>query len=264
MKDIVLRQTADYSKFRMHHMNRLVIEGGDFVPRKDLVASMKKHGFRMTQPVRCVDQSSGDMLIFDGHNRFLTAQYLGIPLWYMCFPKGYELTPLQDADSGKPWSIKDIAAAHAHTHPDFAEVFAYCEVTGIALQTAFSLFAGQSGSSGNCNPLIKSGAFVIKDRDLPWKVAAVVRAAAHHCDFAATKGFVSAVSKCMFAEGFDRERLIERINRRPDLLKKCGYERDYIALFEEIYNHNIRTERLYLVAETEKAMRSRSAAKAKG
>lgn len=262
MKQIVLKQTTDYSSFRMHHMNRQIAEGSGFVPRKDLVESMKKHGFRMTQPVRCVESDDGAMIIFDGHNRYLTARYLGIPVWYICYPKGQDISPLDDNEGGVPWSLRDIAAAHAHDHPDYAEVFAYCDITGIPLQAAFSMFFGQSASSGNANKFIRGGNFQIKDRDYPWKIAAVVRAAAQHCDFATTKAFVSAVSKCMFAEGFSHERLIERINKRPELLRKCGYERDYIALFEEIYNHSVKGERLYLAAETEKAMRSRSAANA--
>ena len=91
------------------------------------------------------------------------------------------------------------------------------------------MFYGQSASSGNADKFVKSGDFQIKDRNYPWKVAAVVRAAALHSPFASKLQFVSAVSKCMFAEGFSHERLIERINKRPELLRKCGYERDYIA-----------------------------------
>ena len=211
----------------------------------------------MTQPIRCEMQSNGKMRIFDGHNRFLTARHLGIPVWFICYPEGHGITPLQEGEGGVPWVMRDVAAAYAHDHPDYAEVFSYCEVTGIPLNAAFSMFYGQSASSGNAGKFVKTGDFQIKDRDYPWKIAAVVRAAAQYCGFAVTKPFVSAVSKCMFAEGFSHERLIERINKRPELLRKCGYERDYIALFEEIYNHSIKGDRLYLVVETEKAMRAR-------
>lgn len=76
------------------------------------------------------------------------------------------------------------------------------------------MFYGHSGSSNNISNYVKDGKFAIKDRDLPWKVAAVVRAASGLCSFARSTPFVSAVSKCMFAEGFSHERLIERINRR--------------------------------------------------
>lgn len=257
MKEIVLKQTSDYSLFEMHGMNRMIVSASGFEPRKDLLASMKKHGFRMSQPIRCEMQASGKMRIFDGHNRFLTARHLGIPVWFLCFPEGGGITPIEEGEGGKPWGLRDIAAAHAHDHPDYAEVFAYCEVTGIPLRAAFSMFYGQSASSGNADKFVKSGDFQIKDRNYPWKVAAVVRAAAQYLQVASRIQFVSAVSKCMFAEGFSHERLIERINKRPELLRKCGYERDYIALFEEIYNHSVKGDRLYLVAETEKAMRAR-------
>lgn len=103
MKEISLKQTSDYSQFEMHQMNRLIVSGDGFVPRKDLLESMKKHGFRMMQPIRCVMQKNGKMRIFDGHNRFLTARYLGIPVWFICYPEGQSLTPLQDAEGGKAW-----------------------------------------------------------------------------------------------------------------------------------------------------------------
>ena len=260
MKQIVLKQTTDYSRFRMHHMNRQIAEGSGFVPRKDLVESMKRHGFRMTQPVRCVESDDGAMIIFDGHNRFLTARYLGIPVWFICYPEGQSLTPLQDAEGGKAWSLREIASAHAHNNSDYAEVFSFCDVTGIPLQAAFSMFFGHSASSGNANKPVKNGQFQIKDRDYPWTVAAVVRAAAQYFKYATARAFVSAVSKCVFAEGFSHDRLIERINRRPELLRKCAYESDYIALLEEIYNHSVKGQRIYLAAEVERAMRSRSAA----
>ena len=260
MKEISLKQTSDYSQFEMHQMNRLIVSGDGFVPRKDLLESMKKHGFRMMQPIRCVMQKNGKMRIFDGHNRFLTARYLGIPVWFICYPEGQSLTPLQDAEGGKAWSLREIASAHAHNNSDYAEVFSFCDVTGIPLQAAFSMFFGHSASSGNANKPVKNGQFQIKDRDYPWTVAAVVRAAAQYFKYATARAFVSAVSKCVFAEGFSHDRLIERINRRPEMLRKCAYESDYIALLEEIYNHSVKGQRIYLAAEVERAMRSRSAA----
>lgn len=98
MKEITLKKTSDYSLFSMHQINRLIVTDEGFEPRKKLVESMKKHGFRMTQPIRCIEQEDGKMLIFDGHNRFLTAKFLNIPLWYISYPKSEAdyIDPLED------------------------------------------------------------------------------------------------------------------------------------------------------------------------
>lgn len=265
MNEITLKKTSDYSLFSMHKINRLLVSVGGFEPRKKLADSMKKHGFRRTQPIRCIEQDDGKMLIFDGHNRFMTAKALNIPLWYISYPKSEAdyIDPLKDNEGQIGWSPRDIVSARSHENADYAEVLSFCETTGIPLNVAFSMFYGQSGSSHNISNYMKDGRFSIKDRNLPWKVAAVVRAACGLCSFARTTPFVSAVSKCMFAEGFSHERLIERINRRPDLLRKCGFERGYIAMLEEVYNHSTRGERLYLQAEVEKAMRRRDPGKKK-
>ena len=75
------------------------------------------------------------------------------------------------------------------------------------------------------------------------------------------KNLVTAISRAYFADGFDVNRMIERIGKKPELIKKCGSVAEYEAMLKAIYNHAVKTERLYLQVEIEKAMRKREIVK---
>lgn len=258
MTNIVLKQTNDYSKFRMHDQNRLIMNGEGYKPRPDLLASMKSAGFRKSQPIRVFKDYDGGLRIFDGHNRFVTAKYLGIPVWYLEFAKEDAITPVQDNQQVRQWAIKDRAKAYAHEIPDYAEIIAFHETTGISIRGAFSLFGGQTATSNNFGREINEGRFRIRNRDYPWTVAEIVFAVAKHVKYAATDGLVSAISKVVLVEKFSVDRMIERINKRPDLLRQCRSWSEYIEMLEEVYNYGVKGERLYLTAETKEVMRKRS------
>lgn len=258
MTNIVLRQTNDYSRFRLHDQNRLIMGADGYKPRPDLLASMKSHGFRKAQPIRVYRDYDGAMRIFDGHNRFVTARYLGIPVWFLEFPKDDAITPVQDNQQARQWAMKDRAKAHAHDIPDYAEVIAFHEATGISVRGAFSLFGGQTATSNNFAREISEGRFRIRNREYPWKVAEIVFAIAKHAKYASTDGLVSAISKVIFVEKFSAEKMIERINKRPELLRQCRSWPEYIEMLEEVYNHGVKGDRLYLTTETKEVMRKRN------
>ena len=218
---IALQKTADYSLFEMHEMNRLVNDAGGFVPRKDLLASMKKEGFRASAPISCSMASNGKLKIFDGHNRFATARFLGIPVYYLAYPKALAVSPLDYSKGQKTWSFDDLAKAHALDNPVYAEVLQFHEMTGIAIAPSFSMFYGDIASSGNVGKHVTTGQFKIKNREIPWRVAAIVQKLGRYCDFSTQRGLVYAVSKSVYADGFDLARMLDRIDKAPELIKRC-------------------------------------------
>jgi len=260
MTNIVLKHTSDYSKFRLNEQNRLIMGSEGYRPRPDLMKSMKSHGFRRAQPIRVYRDYDGSLRIFDGHNRYITAKYLGIPVWYLEFHKDDAISPVQDNQQTRLWGIKDKAKAHATESPDYAEIIAFHEATGISVRGSFSMFAGQTASSSNYSREIGEGTFRIKNRELPWKVAEVVFAIKKYAKYGATDGLVTAISKIVFIEKFDVERMIERIHKRHDLLRQCRSWYEYIEMLEEVYNYGVKGERLYLTVETKEAMRKRNPA----
>ena len=262
MKLETILKTSDYDRFEMHEINRLVMDGEGFSPRKDLLESMKTEGFRRASAISCVHTANDTLRIIDGHNRFITARYLGIPLYFIAFEEKDSISPLQFSTSQKLWAGKDIAIAHAQSgNDDFAEVFEYHAKTGISLMAAFSMFHGEVASSGNVNPKVRNGKFKIKDRVTPWKVASIVKLIGEFVKFSTDKRLVCAISKAVFAEGFDPEKLKEKISRNSELLTPRRTLDEYIDLLELIYNRNYKGEKYYLRVEIEKAMKRRSAAR---
>lgn len=265
MKSIPLRtvlQTTDYDLFLMHDQNRVIVGPEGFKPRKDLIASMKKDGFLETGHIVCLLRKDGKLEIIEGHNRFVSAKHLGLPVWFTAHPDDGRATPLKHSKTIKSWAARDFASAHAQESEDYAEVMAYHRKTGIPEMACFALYAGMiASSSGNINHIMKNGDYKIKNRELPFSVSIIVEAFKKYCDFATSVNLVNAISRAVLAEGFDVKRMVERISRKPELIKKCGPVADYEELLENIYNHGIKSERLFLRAEIDKAMRKRAAFK---
>lgn len=257
MATVIVKQTSDYSKFEMHEHNRLLLKGGEFTPRKDLIESMKKNGFRPSQPISVVILTKDKYKIFDGHNRFVTGKYLGIPICYQVFPKEFEVTPLEYSQGQKAWSMQDIVSVLSTTNEDYSEVMAYAKRTGIPVACCFSVFQGESAGSGNAQVRAKNGVFHINDRVRSAQLEQIVNALKAVCDFATTKNFIVAISKLLFVDCFHVPKIIERIQTHPELIKKCRTADDYIELLDLIYNRNKKGERVNLKEEVKKIMRER-------
>lgn len=259
---ITLQNTTDFARFEMHETNRLVSDALGFVPRKDLLTSMKKEGFRASQPISCSALGGGRLKIFDGHNRFATARFLGIPVYFLVYPPALAVSPLDYSKGQKRWSYGDTAKAVAQDNADYAEVLQFSENTGIPVPSAFSMFHGETASSGNVNKFVCAGTFKIRDRDAPWRVAAITRALGRHCSFSTERSLIYAISKVVHAAGLDVNRMVERIDKAPDLIKRCRTTEDSLDMLEAIYNRNMKSERYYLRTEVEKAMKRRCVVRA--
>lgn len=262
MEKIALRrvaQTTNYALFVMHDQNRVILDHEGFKPRKDLLESMKKTGFLETGHIICTLRADGKLEIVEGHNRFITAKHLGIPVWYSAHPANDAVTPVKHNQTIRTWGVKDFAGGHSQDNADYAEVMAFHRKTKIPLMACFTLFAGQTAaSSSNVNRAMKQGQYKIKNRDLPSEVGTIVLALAKHCDFAASINLVNAISRAVFAKGFDSQRMVERIAKKPELIKRCNKSSDYELMLETLYNHGVKSGRLYLRTEIEKAMRARN------
>lgn len=241
-------------------MNRLTVSDGVYAPRKDLLMSMRANGFLPVHPIICAKLSGGRLQIVDGHNRLMTAKFLGIPVFYMAYPKDAAISPVQFSSGHKPWSAINKGVAFAGEKQDYAEVLQFHEDTGIPLMSCFSMFHGEVASSGNVAKSVSAGSFAISDQSTPYVVASIVKAAAMHCDFATVKNFVCAISKAVFAEGFSPAKMISQIHKNPEILAPRRSMDDYIDLLDLVYNRFCKSDRLHLKIEIDKAMKRRMVA----
>lgn len=258
----IQKSTQDYDIFESHEQNRLL---GNASPRRDLLLSLRQHGFKPAFPILCTKLPNGKLKIHDGHNRFITAVHLGLPIEYKIHDAEDLLSPTEISGTQKSWSIGEYSNAWAHdpNKPDFAEVEAFHRDTGISVNAAYSLFAGEVCGSNNYGVRVKNGSYKIKNRDIPYRVARLVGALALHCNFATHIYLVGALSKVIHIEGIDLNRLVERIHRHPELLGKQRTCEQYIDMLELIYNRNTKLEKLYFRAGVDKAMQARRICKTK-
>ena len=256
----VIQTTRDYDIFTLHDVNRVLSDENGFIPRADLSKSMARDGFWDCAPISCIPNEDGGLTIVDGHNRFVTAKFHGLPISYFVSPVSGSPSPIEFSTSQKSWKQGDIARGFSQAgKEDYAEVVAFSEQTGVALNAAFSLFWGDIASSHNCYPNVKDGTYRIKNREAPWKVAQLYTRIVSITPEAKTLRMVHALSKCLCVKGFDKEILVDRIRKNPRMVVPCRTVEDCIEMLEEIYNRGWKKEKYYLSIEVEKAMQSRNA-----
>lgn len=243
---------ADYSLFRAHSLNR-VVDSIDKTRR--LLKGMKRDGFHPMCAIHVVMDGTA-WLIVDGHRRFHVAQLLGLPVCFVVFEPGDQVTPQQYSREQRAWTNQDFAHSFSETHDDYREVMSFVAEHRIPETAAFSMFGGELASSSNKNEAIKEGRFTIRDRLLPQQVVALaarIDASAPE-SFGRTRGCLTALSKICVTPGIDLENLQVRIATHKKLLRPCRTADDYIDLFETIYNYTRRGDKFALKWAVQEAM----------
>jgi len=262
MSIIKQQSTTDYSKFQHNPMNRLVADGDGYKTRKDLVDSMREHGYRKECPITCYKNADGTLTVIEGHNRLAAAMYLGLPVEYIVYERNGkgEWTPAQHSKGIKQWTIDQFISAYASTGiDDYIEVLDYAKKHQVTPYTAAGLFSGEQVSSGNIGIKIKSGTFKIKDRKTPFTIAKIIEPLQIAMKCALPKVAVAAVARCMYAPEFDPQRMISKIEKYPELCEKQKDLERYMDMLETIYNRNINSKDKYpLKFEADKAVNARN------
>lgn len=258
----IQRATTDYSKFRLHEHNRVVMaEGGSLQPRADLLKSMREQGFREECPVIGYINEDGTVTIIDGHNRFATAAYLGLPVPYIAYKRNGkgEFNPVAFSITQKSWSLNDVVKAYASQGtPEYIELLEYCERTSINIASAASMFMGELASSGNTRKKVKAGSLKIKDRQFPETVALITNEIGKFVKWNTTRNLVYAISRCLFVPEFHVDRFLTKLNTHYYLLEKQRTMDAYVGLIELIYNRSSRGDYLYLKMEADRQAAARN------
>lgn len=263
-----IRMTDEYGKFVFHAQNRILVDPvtGKNKVRKDLVQSMTDHGYRIEEPIKAYLNDNGTMTIIDGHNRLVAAQYLKLPVAYVCFSRNgaTEWTPV-DSSTARKWTLRERVSAFAHSgNEDYAEVLSFADKTGISLSQSCSMMYGQSAASGNAIKIAKEGKFKIKERDHAQRVAYMVDYCKMYIDWATNEKLVAAFSACLFAEKFSPVQMTEKIGKNYELLQKPPTLDAAMNMLDTIYNRNVNYRNRYeLAVEVKNIMRIRQSRKPK-
>lgn len=256
-----VQYTKDYSLFVYHPLNRLA-NGSDLrVTRKKLWDSLKTRGFRSLCPIVCQKRDNGKLMVIDGHNRLAISEQLNIGVYYLAYEIDEEIDLARENAEGraKSWSIKNYVEAYAKSgNANYVELLLYSKETGIPAETSASLLRGEVGSTLNCRDALEKGEFRIKERLRADAVAATVKLLAEYVSWGASRNCAVSIAKCLVADGFVHQKLMDQIQKVPEQLEKQRDVDKYLEMWEKIYNFRTRAENHYpLVHKVESIMRAR-------
>ena len=143
-----IQGTTNYDRFELFEFNR------DVGKTTALERSMLAYGWH-PYPMHVVKNGSGKLKIKAGHHRFHVARKLGIPCKYVIAEdQGETIQELEVAT--RPWTLQDYLASYCRVgNEHYINVKNYLELTGIPIQCAISMLAGQTAASGNQNKKVQ-------------------------------------------------------------------------------------------------------------
>lgn len=233
-------ETTNYALFSFNKINR-------DIETDRIKESMKTRGWLDPYPMHCVKAADGKIEIKGGHHRFQAAVDLGIPVKYVLSDDNMTLFDIERTT--KPWSLRDYIVSRCNAQDqECLELMEYSKRTGIPLSAALSMFWGDNAASGNANKILKQGKFYVRDREHPVKVARIVTTMLE-AGFGHGKSnqVVNAISRVVRVPGFDLQRMLQKIQSHPELLRKQPNLQSYLEMLELVYNRHIKGKRTPLV-----------------
>lgn len=249
-----IQETSNYDRFELFDFNR------DVGKTSALEKSMLAHGWLDPYPMHVVKNGSGKLKIKAGHHRFHVARKLGIPCKYVVAEdKGETIHELEVAT--RPWSMSDYLSSFCRIgNEDYLAVREYLELTGIPMNSAISLLAGDSAGSGNHGPKFKNGTYKIGDQSHATDVAQIVLGCANRgVPFSRHQLFVAAVSSVCRVPEFDQDLFLSRVETNVGLMTPQPTRDAYVSLIEQVYNHGAKRNRLALAFMAKECAAARSA-----
>jgi hypothetical protein len=235
--DGTVYQTTNYDLFHLLPENRVV----DMKHVRKLVAMITQSNLLHVKPL----DVTADLGIIDGQHRLAAARELGLPVYYKIGQQLSEadITTLNVAQ--KNWQGPDYL--HYWTVKGRTDYVALTKFWQRHPTLSFSNAKMMLGGSANNRATeFRAGTWKASDEAYKGEQAAVlVERVAAETPFkqAMHTGFVAAVYHCVAnVEGFDPKVFMEKILKQPRTLVPCASHKQYLAMFDEIYNYQTRVE----------------------
>lgn len=246
-----IMETNNYARFDLAPFNRQL---GN---TKALEESMKKYGFISAFPILVKRNGQGRFLILAGQHRFEVARKLGIPVKYVVTKQEIRIPDMERGT--RHWNLKDYLFSYCREGKEaYLRVLEYYESTGIPLNAALSMLAGDSAGSGNHQRAFKAGTYklgnpnhaaIVADIILHFKKLGVA--------WATNQYLIFAVSKAAWAEGFDAVHLKNKLSAHRQFLELQGSKQGFLEMLEAIYNRASR-DKFPLAFMADKAAKERN------
>ena len=226
-----IKRSIDYSMFKLTIHNR------EISPRKirTLRASIEKDNFLELFPIVVNDK----MEIMDGQHRFMVAQALQIPIFYII---GKSITGLDVAEINTqqtPWSIRDYLDYFVRQGlTDYITFNGFMETYGFPHSAVMILLCGSRDKKKSLE--FKSGRMVVSEStEQAHSVAKhVLDFADFDCDFVRSRSFIFAVFDVMCHPDYSHKKMMKKMDFLAPKLQRSPDKETYLRLLEDIYNYN--------------------------
>lgn len=235
--DGTVYQTTNYDLFHLLPENRPV----DMTHVRKLVTMITQSNLLHVKPL----DVTATMGVIDGQHRLAAARELGLPVYYKIGQQLSEadITTLNVAQ--KNWQGPDYL--HYWTvkgRTDYVALTKFWQRhPSLSFSNAKMMLGGSANNRAN---EFRAGTWKASEAAYKGEQAAIlVERVAAETPFkqAMHTGFVAAVYHCIaYVEGFDSKVFLDKILKQPRTLVPCASHKQYLAMFEEIYNYQTRVE----------------------
>jgi hypothetical protein len=234
--DGTIYQTTNYDLFHLLPENRTVDPGHV----RKLVAMITQSNLLHIKPL----DVTATMGVIDGQHRLAAARELGLPVYYKIGQQLSEadITTLNVAQ--KNWQGPDYL--HFWTvkgRTDYVALTAFRQRHPTLSFSNAKMMLG--GSPNNRAEEFRNGQWKAGEAYKAEQVAVLIERIAAETSFkqAAHTGFVAAVYHCVAnIDGFDAKEFMHKILKQPRTLVPCASHKQYLEMFDQIYNYQTRAE----------------------
>jgi hypothetical protein len=231
----------------------------DYHSFKKIKEFMERDGFWFWKPIVVKPMHNGKHEIVDGHHRFSVAKELGTGFYYViCTDVECDIIKLNDGVN--IFSRNDYLKVHVSKAENKNYDYLYSFINrcgGIPVTSALRILVGYDSQS--VSEAFKSGNLKINKIDNVENIVFLLNTLKKYVTWGNQCNVVEAIDKMIDVKEFSAKRLATQINKNPSLLKKCVTRRDYILMFEHIYNYNKQQSDklriIYAIDDTDKKFR---------
>jgi len=239
ISESTIYQSIDYDKFKLLDENRPVRPNHVL----NLIKSFKKKRLKESIIV------NKNFEILDGQHRVEVCKTLGIPIFYE-IKEDYEVEDIIKINTQAGWTLKNFINFYAKRGNEhykalilFMEVHKEIKCVNIYLDLLVSGNYNENNLKGES--LIKEGSFEIKDLQKAHETADQMMEFKILKDFNNSCWgqylFFKALLKAFRHPDYKQEWFIKNIKLNPLGIVRAGKVHDYLRLFSEVYNKNIKS-----------------------
>lgn len=237
-----LNQTKDYHIFKLREDNRQLVPL--HVRRLKMLIEQKNdlHLFPIIV--------NSNMEIVDGQHRFTAAQELSLPIYYVIDDEYDPFKMIQFNTTQNRWTLEDYLNYWARNGvEDYLKLEDFKKEMGLTL-TVVLLWI--TSSTGSMHPVFKAGNFKF---NLTQKSLDAIVTGKEIMEYLRMRNFtpISIYKQAAFHKALktfftlpfvDHSRFLNRLVNSPIDIKYYSHHQDYLETFVNIYNFNMKTDRL--------------------